>query len=67
MSEKADYRANIERLNNRFPDKDLLNVSDVAKFTGFDRRKVNAVFGKEFKTYGKSKAMSKATLARLIS
>lgn len=67
MREKADYRGNIEQLNLKFPNKDLLNVSDVASFTGFDRKKVRAVFGNEFKTFGKSRLMSKATLARLIS
>lgn len=67
MREKIDYRNNIEQLNLKFPNKDMLNISDVASFTGFDRKKVKKVFGKEFKAYGKSKSMSKATLARLIS
>lgn len=67
MRDKADYRGNMEQLNRKFPDKDLLNISDVASFTGFDRKNVNAIFGKEFKTFGKRRLMSKATLARLIS
>jgi len=67
MSEKADYRANIERLNCVFPDKDLLNITEVAKFTGWDRKKVVAVFGKEFMTFGKSKQITKVRLARLLS
>lgn len=67
MREKVDYRNNIEQLNLKFPDKDMLNITDIASFTGFDRRKVKKVFGKDLKIYGKSKSMSKATLARLIS
>lgn len=67
MREKADYRNNIEQINLKFPNKDMLNISDVARFTGFDRKKVKSVFGKEFKIYGGSKSISKAALARLIS
>lgn len=65
--EKADFRANMERLNEVFPNKDLLSKSDVSRFTGFERKKVVKVFGREFKKYGGSESMSKATLARLIS
>lgn len=32
--EKEGYRANLELLNNRFPDKDALNITDVARFLG---------------------------------
>ncbi len=67
MSEKIDYRNNIEQLNLRFPDKDMLNITDVSNFTGFERKKVRAVFGKEFAFYGKSRYISKAKLARLLS
>ena len=69
MREKIDYRNNIEQLNLKFPDKDMLNISDVARFTGFDRKKVKKVFGKDFKVFGDGgrQAISKAALARLIS
>ena len=65
--EKIDYRNNIEQLNKVFPNKEMLNISDVAKFTGFERKKVASIFGKEFGTFGKRKAISKAKLARLLS
>ena len=67
MSEKTDYRANLEQLNLFFPEKNLLNVADVSKFTGYDRRTVLKVFSSDFKIFGKSKVISKVTLARLIS
>ena len=67
MREKADYRGNLERLDEKFPNKDLLNATDVARFTGIDRKRVKVIFKKDFKPYGKSELISKATLARLIS
>lgn len=67
MREKIDYRNNIEQLNLRFPDKDMLNITDVAKFMGKDRHWVSETYAKEFKVCGKCKLMSKATLARLVS
>jgi len=67
MREKEDYRNNIEQLNLKFPDKDMLNVTDISKFTGFDRGTVREIFGKEFIQLGKSKYISKAKLARIIS
>lgn len=36
--EKEDYRANMELLNVRFPDYDMLSVQDTMKVTGFKKR-----------------------------
>lgn len=67
MREKEDYRNNMERLNTIFPNKDMLSVTDVSTFTGFDRKKVRQVFGQDFIVLGKRKCMPKVKLARLIS
>ena len=66
--EKEDYRANIERLNEVFPDKDALTASDIARFLGIDRRTVtdDKHFNKNFTKIGHSKYMNKTTLARLL-
>lgn len=67
MREKADYRGNLERLDEKFPNKDLLNASEVSRFTGLDRKRVKAIFKKDFKPYGEREYISKTALARLIS
>lgn len=60
--EKLSYRDNLERLNEMFPDKELLTRVDVAKFTGLHRQTVAKWFS--FSCHGMT---SKATLAREIS
>lgn len=42
--EKEGFRDNMERLNEFFPDRDLLSVTDLVKFTGRDRRTVTKFF-----------------------
>lgn len=37
--EKDGYRENLELLNNRFPEHDLLTIEQVAQVTGFKSRK----------------------------
>lgn len=61
MREKVAYRDNLERLNEKFPDKELLTKKDVAGFLGVCTKFVS-------KTYPfKNNYISKATLARALS
>ena len=59
--EKEAYRDNLERLCEKFPDKELLNVSEVVKFLGVSRRYVEKAYP------FKGNKISKATLARILS
>lgn len=61
MREKAAYRDNLERLNEKFPDKELLTKKDVAEFLGVCYRYVAANYP------FKNNYISKATLARELS
>ena len=38
--EKKGYRDQLARLNDFFPNKDMLTVSEVARFTGKDRKTI---------------------------
>lgn len=67
MREKEDYRENLMRINEYFPDGEMLNLTQVSKVTGLDRRTLLATWKKDFKKIGKSMFISKCTLARLIS
>lgn len=67
MREKADYRANMEAINLSFPDRYDLSISDVARFTGHDRKAIEKEWGKEFRPFGKSRYITKARLATLLS
>lgn len=40
MREKADFRDNLVRLDEKFPGRELLRISEVAEFMGVDRRTV---------------------------
>lgn len=59
--EKEAYRDNLERIHERYPDKEFLTVSDVSSFLGCCRAwcKRNFPF--------KGNYISKATLARELS
>ena len=59
--EKEAYRDNLERLCEKFPDKELLNVTDVMSFLGVSRRYVTKAYP------FKDNKISKATLARELS
>lgn len=67
MREKEGFRENLERIDAAFPNKEMLNVSEVSRYTGLDRGKVGADWHEHFSLMGKSKLMSKVTLARLLS
>lgn len=61
--EHPDYRANIELLNQRFPDHDMLTREEVLQVTGY--RNMNTML----KYLGKcfvNKRLSKAALARYM-
>ena len=60
--EKDGYRLNIELLNDRFPDKDMLNVNEVMQFTG----KTYHTVMKHIR-FNSMRMVSKADLARQIS
>ncbi len=66
MREKKDFRDMLERINERFPDKEMLNITEVSDFIGRDRRIVAKTWEKEFSKLGSSKYMTKVTLARLM-
>lgn len=42
--EKEGYRDNLERLNEFFPQTELLSIQDLIKFTGRDRSTVKKYF-----------------------
>lgn len=67
MREKVDFRDNLQRINEYFPNKEMLNITDVSKFTGIDRKKIGKDWEKNFAQIGSSKYISKVALARLIS
>lgn len=63
--EKESYRDNLERLNERYPDKELLTVTDVANFLGICRQRAKAML--PFKEIGGAPGVTKASLARFLS
>ena len=67
--EKESYRDNLERLDLFFPQKELLNPTDVAKFLGVDRMSAMKMFSFTARRSGKSQRyhISKAVLARELS
>ncbi len=59
--EKELFRDNLERLDRKFPDKELLRQIDVAEYLGIDKRTVK-------KRYSIDKnGIEKVKLARLLS
>ena len=42
--EKPSYRDNLERITARFPDKEMLTVTDVCAFCGLGHRTVKKMF-----------------------
>ena len=59
--EKEAYRDNLERLNEAFPNKELLRIKDVAAFCGICTKYAAVRFP------FKDRYISKATLARELS
>ena len=42
--EREGFRDNLERLDQKFPNTELLNIGDLVSFTGRDRRVVKEIF-----------------------
>jgi response regulator of citrate/malate metabolism len=63
MSEKPGYRDNLERINERFADHEMLTASEVAEFLGISHDTVR----RRLKFNTVTKRISKADLARQIS
>lgn len=59
--EKDGFRDNLARLDEEFPDRELLRKGDVSKYTGMSYAKVRNAF-----TF-KGNYISKVTLARELS
>lgn len=59
--EKEAYRDNLQRLNDAFPQKEILRRGEVVKFLGIDYRTAEKLY-----TF-KECYISKATLARQMS
>lgn len=59
--EKPAYRDNLERISERFPNKEMLTVKDVSMFCGLNIKTVKKLF--EFK----NNYISVAKLAREMS
>lgn len=61
--EKEDYRLNLELLNMRFPDHDMLSIDEIKQVTGYKKRDT------VLKHFGKSivnNRLSKVALARYM-
>lgn len=67
MKEKEGYRDNLERINEQFPNKEMLTISEVARFIGINRKKISKDWGKGFTQIGKSKYITKSELAKRMS
>lgn len=59
--EKEDYRANLERLNDLYPDHEMLTIPETMKIMGY--RSVNTA--KKYIPFT-NRRVSKATLARIM-
>lgn len=60
--EKEAYRDNLERICEKFPHKEVLNIKEVVEFTGMSRDFVRKAY-----PFSKDRVISKATLARALS
>lgn len=71
MREKTDYRENLRRLDEKYPETELLSLQQVADYIGVTTKTARKAFESEFVEFGSKKRrsfyMSKAKLARLIS
>lgn len=65
MREKEAYRANLEWLNEIFPEKGLLTITDISQAMGLSRQTASKMFGAELKKHGNR--ISKPTLATILS
>ena len=60
--EKECFRDNLVRLDEVFPDKEMLKINDVVSFTGLNYRTVKKIF-----PFGKCNVISKVVMARAMS
>ena len=60
--EKPSYRDNLERIKEVYPNKEMLNVKNVATFCGLNRKTAERLFG-----FSKDGYISVAKLAREMS
>ena len=60
MREKRDFRDNLERLDNAFPDKELLTQTECAKYLGVSNKTVK-------RRYGIGRDVTKVAFAKAIS
>ena len=59
MLEKSDYRDNLERIKQMYPNKELITIAEVMAFLGVSRKVVKRVIGMD-------KYISVASLARKL-
>jgi hypothetical protein len=52
MREKEDFRGNLERLNELYPNRELLSISETAKVLGITRQKMSHDWNNEFVRIG---------------
>ena len=62
--EKTDYRDILERLDTKYPDKELLTRGEIASFLGITRQAVYNRYGDRMPAGVK---ISKTMIARLVS
>lgn len=60
--EKPDYRANLERLNELYPDREMLNIKDILKIIGWKDQRT----AKKYLPLTPLRQISKAALARYM-
>ena len=61
--EREDFRLNMERLNELYPEKEMLSIREAMQVMGFQRD----VTAKKYIPFTRSKQVSKVTLARIMS
>lgn len=62
--EKEGFRDNLERLDAKYPDKELLSLSEAARYLGIHRETATKLLNGKMLPGNK---ISKVTLARVIS
>ena len=64
MREKPDYRDTLQRLDERYPDREFLSRSDVAAFLGASRQTVYNRFGSKLPA---RVLLTKTQIARVLA
>lgn len=60
--ELETYRINLDRLDEAYPNKNVLSISDVVRYTGLNYRTV-----KKFFPFTKGLGVSKITVAKILA